>query len=423
MTTIHKIKEKSIFLSKFYLLFMVTIIVNSGYVLSTVYDVTFLLAFLIPTFILLIFSFSFLKIDRTDKYKNTNYYVLLCIGIALSTIINYTRANVMPATRFLLVITVAFLVSNIISFKVFISGYIRAMKYITLISLAVFIAANYLSAVFNLPVVQNVNGVFYKNGYAFFLMMSSGSSAYKNIGVFWEPGLFSSFLLIAIVFEILFKDKETASKFNISLFVLGILSTQSTAGIMLLVLVGFLAIGKRLKKNVPLMTFLIIFFTFIVIYFYDQILDSFVSLNPDIFSKLTEMDRKTTATRINAPLYNLEIWLKNPIFGLGFNNAAGEFANYMQRNALNITAQTSTSTLIMASLGISGIIYTIAWVFSIMRMPKMNAIIKAVLLLLFIIIVNKEPHINNLCTWCILFYLINESKSAKSITVNDNVLT
>jgi len=85
-----------------------------------------------------------------------------------------------------------------------------------------------------LPLVTNINNVNYYNGFIAFAFAGYGVD--RNTGIFWEPGIFSSFLILALVFVILdspVKRKRFSVAIDVILFAIGIVTTNSTAGYLL----------------------------------------------------------------------------------------------------------------------------------------------------------------------------------------------
>ena len=71
----------------------------------------------------------------------------------------------------------------------------------------------------------------------------------RNSGPFWEPGAFSGFLIVALIFNLLIEQKIKTKK-NI-LFILAIITTFSTTGYiaMFLLLIGFILIGRKVSTK------------------------------------------------------------------------------------------------------------------------------------------------------------------------------
>ena len=123
-----------------------------------------------------------------------------------------------------------------------------------------------------------------------------------------------------------------------------------------------------------------------------------------------ETTSETTATRLNAPLVNLGIFLQNPLFGHGFTDAATLFMDKMNvASDLNIVAQTSTSTQMMASVGILGLAYTVGLVFPLFTGKKsgLGFVSRVAIAAIMLLVTNKEPHAYIALTWILIFVFLS----------------
>lgn len=69
-----------------------------------------------------------------------------------------------------------------------------------------------------------------------------GMHSHRNSALFWEPGAYAGYLLLALIFLSLYRSSFSSSKFNIMFltFVIALLTTQSTMGFIVLPFVLFL---------------------------------------------------------------------------------------------------------------------------------------------------------------------------------------
>ena len=138
------------------------------------------------------------------------------------------------------------------------------MRILTIIAILAHIVLIILRVNINLPIVQNVNGAEFLNGFLFFIRVHGAELSTRSMSIFWEPGLYSSFLIFALIFELCFKKTKT-NFVNIAVFISGILIAQSTAGYLLLVIIIGIYFFSKVKTG---HFFLFYFFTFMVIYMY-----------------------------------------------------------------------------------------------------------------------------------------------------------
>lgn len=107
------------------------------------------------------------------------------------------------------------------------------------------------------------------------------------------------------------------------------------------------------------------------------------------------LDNINDESRIQAIKYNLEVFSTSPVFGVGIQEAI---------NKIKYVADTSTSTYLLSIFGIFGGMYTLYWIIGILNIKNKNFIVRIFLLLIVLLILNKEPHQNILLTWCFMFF-------------------
>lgn len=383
------------------------IVTTSGYPLSTVSGNYFHLALIIPIAAFLIKDLLFLNFNKPlIANSQLALYVILLLSILFSFISNGNYSFLNTNIKLVLIITFAYLFTKNVRFDNFIEYYVRVLKVIVFISLIGYVLINFEIILTSLPVIENVNGVRYYNGIVFFSLKDFGfntpSGTGRNIGVFWEPGLYASFLIIGLLFEIGFKKKF--SYYTIGFFLIALLTTLSTfAYLMLLLLLAF-KVGNRITKAQMFFVYgisaVVVIFLFLN---YEALLNYLYVLKPELFGKVVESSISLT-DRIESPLTNIKIFFDNPIFGAGLGKAETIFSN------LTEAAQTSTSTFMVAAFGIFGISYTVFFVYGIMSLKMLNSYMRIIVIILILLIVNKEPHIFFTITYIILFYFLNVSR-------------
>lgn len=377
----------------------IVMICNSGYVLMMMEDAKpfFLLA--PATAIIMILWIKNVKDNFVISYYSLSFIILSFFCI-ITLIANLELGSIMLYINILCLILFAFCISWFIEFKTFVSIYIRVMKYITLISLVFYALTNYFGVILKFPVISTPIAKYY-NGVLFFQYTYSPA---RNSGIFWEPGLFASFIMIALVFQICF-SKNKYKVFNILVFILGLLSTSSTAGYLMLPFVIVLIFADKVHtKSQFLLINLLILLGIVINIYSDDIIMFLIALNPEMFKKLETI---SSSTRLNGPLLNMKIFLSRPVFGVGFSNATKYF---LQQNYLyKIDSQTSTSTFFLAAMGLPGIMYTYDWFHGIFGLKYKGIITRITIFIIFLFILNKEPHNGLVITYCIMFYFLKEA--------------
>ena len=69
--------------------------------------------------------------------------------------------------------------------------------------------------------------------YSFYHCWGYGIGTTRNAGMFWEPGAFQCYINLALVILFFDKNKEeyNGKKFKLIIFIITLLTTQSTTGI------------------------------------------------------------------------------------------------------------------------------------------------------------------------------------------------
>lgn len=379
------------------------ILITSGHPLSTVPGNLNYYS-LIP---LIFFIYFRLKRKNIRLPKSIfSYAFFLFIFLTFSSFIFNSNISILTTNiKFLLVIIFSYMFCLLVPFNLFSKYYIFFLKFISVTSLIGYSILNFTS--YNLPLstFKNVNDVEYYNGVFFFAIKSFGvygnTGVNRNIGSFWEPGLFATFLLIAIVLELW--QKKKSSKLTIIIFLVALLTTKSTFGYLMLLPISLLIFSKILNKNLSFTfsSFVIGCFLFLAFNFNDIAL-RLVNINPDLFSKLIE-ESNSLNERIESPLINLKIFSNNYIFGAGLGNTENLF------KTMTIVSQTSTSTYFLAAFGFLGISYTLLFIYGALSFKKVNIISRFIFLIIILSQINKEPHIYFTSTFILMFYFLKLS--------------
>lgn len=237
----------------------------------------------------------------------------------------------------------------------------------------------------------------------------------RLMGPFWEPGLFSSFLLFGLGLETIVFRFEKNRMWVVITLIVGILFSQSAAGYLLLLLELFIWFQRNRKLH-AIWNIVVVVIILTGLYFQDYITLLLYEINPDVFWKLTT-DSITGNTRYMSPIVCFKVFLENPVFGNGLSLAIEKY-NLLKTTVgsnMTIDALTSTNVFFLSAFGLWGASYTIAWVAGIMKKKYLSIVVRMLLLVFFMIILNKEPHYNLMITYVVMFYLC-KTKLTKETT-------
>lgn len=137
---------------------------------------------------------------------------------------------------------------------------------------------------------------------------------FRNSGPFWEPGAFAVYLSLALILSFLIDDTIITKKNCV--FIIGLMTTISTTGVLLLFLILFYIINLRYRKS----SLLYLFIPFILFYFYQFFLNSdflAAKINDNV-----NLANETTTSRFGSALADMYLFVQNPVLGYGRNLTA-----------------------------------------------------------------------------------------------------
>lgn len=372
--------------------YIIAVAVLSGHTLQTVspWGLYMPFAFGVVSFLLLLFTNKGLK-----KTGDTYFLIIICT-MFLCTIIVNSFAGFSNYFRILCYVFTAFFVATFFPFNDVVMGYRDVITVTTVIALICYVLLQTTDVLANLPAIQNGNDVQYRFAliYNFIEIIPE-----RNCGMFWEPGLLATHLTIAMIVELLFVEKTDWKR--MILYSVSFFTANSSAGFVLLLLCLFLAIVRRTNGSKAdiikiLLSFIALIALIYIVSNFDLILEETTLGENEYFQKL-EAENVKESSRALAIGHNLNIFAQNPLFGAGFIEVAENIEH---------VADTSTSTYLLSVFGILGVSYTFAWVYGIFKIKNANILTRLVLIAIFLIIVNKEPHHIIVFSWCLLFYFI-----------------
>lgn len=334
-----------------------------------------------------------------------NTLVLLSVLILVTSFVS--GENILSYIHFIGMLIVGCYISIRVAFQKFIQVTGTCMCGIVIISLCFLV---YI-ALFGTPSpISMVNTAisdtnFFNYGLFFYPQRYIEGMA-RNQALFWEPGLFAGFALMALCMEIAFRDKPSLGK--VIILILGILSSASSSGLILLVLVGVIAIERFFERSKAkvMIEAAVVLAVLAFLAFSDEMIRALNQLFPSVFGKLVG-EESTKVTRISAPFVNLIIFSNNPVFGVGIHGA-NEIFNSL-KSVYGIDSQTSTCTFLLAAFGVAGILINLVAIVALARLRQISVMQKLFIGVLFLLLLNVEPYQELAFLWVLFFYLIGSS--------------
>lgn len=375
----------------------------SDYAIDSVALATLCVAFAFSIILFFIYKFPFPSKGMKAKDYFTSLVetpfivaVITAIGFVATFLYVHDFSTPYGLVRTLMIVGTGFTLSQIVSFKEFQTIFRRIMPVVCVISLVLYLTI-LISGYSFLNQTSGIYGVFY---YIFF---TSKTSFTRNYGMFWEPGIFSSFILFGLIMETAFENKPDWKR--ILIYSITIISTNSLAGILLLPLVLLILAIKHFPSRKWVMAPLSIGLVLFVIYaFWWQMYPTLSALIPQLFAKGTSL-----YTRLFAFQLSFEIYSNSPIFGVG--NMYGTYFNTLVTNGAYgdfVDSTVSTTGYLISVYGLLGIFLFFVFCLSTITINKKDFAIGGMILIVTFLIINKEPHVMSTLSWTLFYYLISE---------------
>lgn len=356
----------------------------------------------------LLFATLFFMIVRKILYKKTSVgkstvhvFALITIAFVIDMLMNMLyNYSLLYSIRFFSIIVYSYIFTTELDFDSFKNLYVKCMTIISAIAIVGFVIGSLSNFYYTLPTITNVNGISYYDGIIFFGM--NDYSRGRNLGIFWEPGIFAIFIAIAILF-ILF-DSRKIKKLQFGILLATLFSTLSTTGyfLMSICLVGLIYTRKKAGITKVILIILSVFFVIIGIINSSVIFSALLSTFPRVFTKLIDNSPSTTY-RMDSIKYNLEIFSRSPIWGNGLIRTNILFSE------MSMGSQTSTMTLYFAQFGLIGVIYVVSFYVAAIKYRKWTKGMSILFCIAWTIMLNVEIVTFFPLIHIISFYFIKES--------------
>lgn len=400
MRFIYKIKVNSILV--FLLVFTIVWINEDSFIFSVNSNYNYIIA----KYIIYCFLIVVLVSLNISGYNNSIYVLgLIILLICLTSIFNFDFTG--GYIYQIITIVLSFLLVKEIRFIVFSEIFCKVMYFLSIVSLAVYLIVLALpSILLHFPEMTNIAGTKCYNLYLSVIFKGDGYSLSRNTSIFREPGVFMIYLNIALIFS-LFLNKTMNRKY-ILVYLIAIISTMSTAGVILGGLIIALSIFFDQKKHKKIDKYVIIvLFLMSLTYFATN-----EEIYKQVFDKLNSNSGSynSTMARIVSLLVPVVIFYHNPLWGAGLSSFSSEFTKYSISNYgisfLSGGTATSTITNKFATYGLFfGVIFVIAiFLFSIKISARRGYLFSTLLFLVMVALFTNEDMRYSLLFNMLVFY-------------------
>ncbi len=404
MNTIKKVKTNK----KFYELLTFSLLYFSSDTLlfGTNYSANIkLVGYMYP--IVFFLGFTFFALYKNIKFSKDSLYLLFAF-IFLSVLTIITTFDISIKYFYVMLLCgIAFLFAGIIGIDEFKESYLNVLYVLALFSLISTIL--YYVAypmIIRFPIIVN------ESDYKFYFLLLSVIPqkklyvSYRNYGIFREPGVFSVFLIVAILLEL---SQKTPRKGRFIVYIITLITTFSTAGYLVLsfVFVGYMMSlkGKKQLKVLFCSVFILVLF-----YTYQS------GLLQEQLKKLTTENASLEA-RLGAFVVNIKMVFNNlgrAFFGNGFSYVERNYS--ILANSLGILSTHNTNTL-LKMVSVYGLVFIILIIKNLIVFFQNcpSKLWGAISFLAFCIILCNEDLIVNIFIYLLCFYAKTEKRKNRNI--------
>lgn len=378
--------------------------------------------------------------NSNSLFDIVHYMAIFCICIALGFIITWRKITFKPvAFAFFYFLLFANAISLLVN-RDFNSKYIYEM---TIILVATFYVVTYSKSVFigyfvkiitflaffslitwginivspqalkMFPNLTNTSGFGFK--WCVFSNVCTtrnlGFDGYlRNFGIFREPGVYQIFLNIAIFFVLFCGEKFKRKKSRIVILVLTILTTFSTAGVIITSLLFFIYFIANLKyvgiKNI-LSSLAFVAGLIAIIFLFNR----YFMVFDKAFSKIGNDDDSSWLSRTSSFVINIAVGFNNIFCGAGWDNVKVETARYalLLYDTPFKFSNTNTFLKLFAIHGLGAFVFYIVELYKFFKQKRNDLLSIALFLIMFLCFSNEDMSLN-IVTYLLVIYGIYENR-------------
>ena len=275
------------------------------------------IAFTGPLIIAVLLNFK----NRFFKFQRKYFVILitLIINMILSSI--FAGDNIDTIILSIMSIISAYLIFSAFSKQIFIELYVNLIFILSIGSIVLFILNLINPAIFSIfpKLVDSHNIIGYYSLFSTVTMKTQWIAA-RNASIFWEPGVFQTFIILTFAFEM----SKFGMKRNVYgvVFLVAIITTLSTTGLIclcIMIIIWLLEINR--KKNLKSIRIIISFVVILALYLsFSRFIPQGISNRlDDKFMGLLNGDNSnfSVSTRIDSIIYPLKSFKSSPLIGVG----------------------------------------------------------------------------------------------------------
>lgn len=403
---LEKLKKLGINTKSFWIVFSVIFVSNDTLLFGTNAKRSFFYLHIV----ILLFLFIYLCINsKWITQKKVSVALILSFIMFTAMIFNQDNEYIKYIYNIFMLFFSIVMVSSLKE-NTFVNMFINVMYVLALFSIFLFIVGFLFNPIYKVaPYITNESYLkYYFFGLGFLEDLPVGTIP-RIYGIFREPGVFSCYLTLALIFELFLKKRIEIKK--VLVFVISSFVTFSTAAYILIVLCIILYLFKfifiiNIKEKKKMFRILIIIILFILgsVGFVGR--DNVDKL---VFNKLY-VENASRDSRFGSIETNISIFLTNPIIGKGWKFVEKEFNSFSDGNMYTSTHNTNTFLKLLAMYGLIPFSILILLLCIFFKNQTGSFFYGVVLSLIWIIALSNEDFTVNLLLYILPFYGLNHIK-------------
>jgi|GEM_PF-782632 len=364
-------------------------------------------------------------VKRALTTRAFSFYALTVVLQILTLVVKDDNFN-MSCFR-LALLTAAFAVAMNYSFYSFAHAFEKVVFFLCAYSLIVYALCYIAPALISkFPAVTNVSGYRYHVVGPCIVPARRLGGFFRNTGIFREPGVYQMYINMALCFHLFCNEHRSIKK--VSLYVIAMLTTISTAGIVCLAIC--LAVyfagrssGKSERQFKLLVALSLALCALFVALLFPQVVDSAANMMFDKLDKESSAHGSAVA-RMSSITSNIAMWKTSPLFGVGLNNSDRLFdyftrLHYDYYYSVNVTGTHNTNTYLY-QLSTYGLFFWAIFTWGLIGLSRLIAartrgfIMPALIFVLFLFIYLNENLYYSLLPPVLMFFGLKERIPARA---------
>lgn len=354
--------------------------------------------------IILFFGIFVMLIGKKSKV-NLNLVlsvILLCCCVFFTSFVVEDPIKETFIMVLVLIISVFFVIS--IGFIEYVTIYRNIMYLMSFYSLIAYIVSVFLPSIIRLfpGTYFRVSAETYNLGLTF---VNLHPELIRNMGIFWEPGAYQTYLVFAILIEVFLMK---TNKIAIFVFFLALLTTWSTTGIingliLVLILVIYNSQGSKMKSAKIVIVLTILLISIVGFYSIMPSQIQYAAIGKISMYLNGSSNSISASVRFDSIIFPLRAFLTSPILGVGY---------VALKDSVLIAGHTMTTNTVINWYAAYGTIYGLLFSLGVFRFSKVLTKKPLLIILITLVIclsISTENYLRNVSIVVFILYGISQS--------------